>query len=453
MHAAQDIATLTARLAGGRTSSRDLTEACLERALDPSGEGARVFISVSAERARAAADAADDHRRSEGQVAGPLVGIPISVKDVFDIAGERTLAGSKVLSDAPAATSDAVVVRRLRAAGAILIGRTNMSEFAFSGVGHNPHYGTPGNPWDRSLVPGGSSSGAAVSVSDGMAHGAVGSDTGGSVRVPAALCGLAGFKPTKARVSTRGMLPLSTTLDSVGPIARSVADCRLLDSIMAGETPDGRARIPPAGVRFGVPQTLVLDDLDENVSAAFERTLDILSRRGAIIEDIQLSLLADVPLANAGGGFPPADAFAWHEDLLSAAGFAYDPRARARFESGRSIRAADYIRLCWKRAELIEAAAATMGAYDALLTPTCPIRAPAISAIESDDACFGLANRLLVRNTTLVNFLDCCAATLPIQVPSEAPVGLMIIGRAFDDHRLLAIAEGIEHALRRLFAH
>jgi len=244
---------LAADLAAGRTSSRELVEAALTRIADPTGEGARTFVKVYADSARAAADAQDALRRA-GYVASPLAGLPVSIKDLFDVAGEVTLAGSKALDDRPPAAGDCPVVARLRAAGAVLVGRTNMTEFAFSGVGINPHYGTPGNPHDRSLVPGGSSSGAAVSVGDGQAVVAIGSDTGGSVRIPAALCGLTGFKPTQYRVSRDGVAPLSTTLDSIGPLANSIACCAIADAVMAGEPPEPPAAAPVAGMRLAVPR-------------------------------------------------------------------------------------------------------------------------------------------------------------------------------------------------------
>src|SRR5437016_5081574 len=215
---------LAADLAAGRTSSRELVEEALARIADPAGEGARTFIKVYAESARAVAEA-QDRLRQAGYIASPLAGLPVSIKDLFDVAGEVTLAASKALDDRPPATRDAPAVARLRAAGAVLIGRTNMTEFAFSGVGINPHYGTPGNPHDRRLIPGGSSSGAAVSVADGQAVVGIGTDTGGSVRIPAAFCGIAGFKPTQPRIPRDGVIPLSTTLDSIGPPANRVA-CR-----------------------------------------------------------------------------------------------------------------------------------------------------------------------------------------------------------------------------------
>src|ERR1700737_1751289 len=241
------ILDIKAGRANGRTSSRELIEAALAQITDPAGEGARTFVKVYADSARAVADAQDGLRKA-GYIASPLAGLPVSLKDLFDVSGERTLAGSKALGDSPPAVHDAPVVSRLRAAGAVLIGRTNMTEFAFSGVGYNPQSGPPGNPYDRRLIPGGSSSGAAVSVSDGGAVIAIGTDTGGSVRIPAAFCGLAGFKPTQNRIPRDGVTPLSTTLDSIGPLANSVACCAVADAVMAGKPRIGPPPIPAEGL-------------------------------------------------------------------------------------------------------------------------------------------------------------------------------------------------------------
>src|SRR4051812_40381678 len=297
---------LAADLSSGRTTSRELVEMALARIADPAGEGARTFVKIYADTARAAAGA-QDRLRQAGYVASPLAGLPISIKDLFDVAGEVTLAGSKALDDRPPAVADSPVVARLKAAGTVLVGRTNMTEFAFSGVGINPHYGTPGNPHDRSLVPGGSSSGAAVSVGDGQAIVAIGSDTGGSVRIPAALCGLAGFKPTQYRIPRDGVVPLSTTLDSIGPLANSIACCAIADAVMAGEpavdSPWPPAPMPADGLRLLVPRSHVFEGLAPEVAASFERACAALSRAGARITDRALPELDEIPKINAAGGY------------------------------------------------------------------------------------------------------------------------------------------------------
>src|SRR6266545_3162516 len=249
-------------------AARDRLEAALARIAEPEGEGARACLTVYAQSARDAADAADARARS-GFPLGPLDGAVVSIKDLFDVAGEPTRAGSTVLAAAPAVARDAPVVRRLRAAGAVIIAKTNMTEFAFSGIGLNPHYGTPGNPADRSRIPGGSSCGAAVAVADAMCETAIGTDTGGSTRIPAALCGIVGFKPSQWRLPTQGAFPLSFTLDSIGPMARNVADCALADAVMAAQEPRPLEPARLAGLRFGVAQGLPMKDLDRDVAREF----------------------------------------------------------------------------------------------------------------------------------------------------------------------------------------
>jgi aspartyl-tRNA(Asn)/glutamyl-tRNA(Gln) amidotransferase subunit A len=439
------IPELAAALAGGRVTSRALIEEALARIADPGGEGARIFIASYGPQALEAADAQDRLRRA-GYAVSPLAGLPVSIKDLFDVAGERTLAGSKALDDAPPATSDAAIVARLKAAGAVLVGRTNMTEFAFSGVGINPHFGTPGNPRDRTRIPGGSSSGAAVSVVDGMAAVAIGTDTGGSVRIPAALCGLVGFKPTQRRVPRDGALPLSTTLDSIGPLGRSVACCAMTDAILANEPPVVPPQMPVAGLRFGLPQRLVLDGLDGTVAAAFERVCAALSKAGARLVDLPFTEADEYVAMNQTGGFSAAEAFAWHHRLLERRGTDYDPRVRVRIERGRGMSAADYVTLLADRARLIAQVDAVTAGFDALLLPTVPVVAPPLAAF-ADDRDFARLNGLILRNPAIINFLDRCAVSLPIERTGELPVGLMAVGRHGEDRRLLGIALGLETAL------
>ena len=329
----------------------------------------------------------------------------------------------------------------------MLIGRTNMTEFAFSGVGINPHYGTPGNPYDRRLIPGGSSSGAAVSVADGQAVVGIGTDTGGSVRIPAAFCGIAGFKPTQYRIPRDGVMPLSTTLDSIGPLAISIACCAIVDAIMAGELPAVPAPIPIEALRLGVPQTYVLDGLAPEVANAFAAACASLSSAGARVVDIPLTELTSLAAINAGGGFAPIEAYGWHQPLLARRGNEYDQRVRQRIERASGMRAVEYIRLQGARADLISRVAAATAGFDALLMPTVAITAPPIAAFERDED-YRRLNALILRNTSVINFLDGCAATVPI--PSTgAPVGLMVVGHHGADHRLLAVARGIESAFAR----
>jgi aspartyl-tRNA(Asn)/glutamyl-tRNA(Gln) amidotransferase subunit A len=436
-----------ADLANGRTSSRDLIEAALAQIADPAGEGARTFVKVYGNSARAAADA-QDRLRKAGYVASPLAGVPVSLKDLFDVSGERTLAGSKALDDSSPAAGDAPVVSRLRAAGSVLIGRTNMTEFAFSGVGINPHYGTPGNPYDRRLIPGGSSSGAAVSVSDGGAVIGIGTDTGGSVRIPAALCGIVGLKPTQKRISRDGVTPLSTTLDSIGPLATSVACCVVADAVMAGELPVVPPAIAIEALRLAVPQTHVLDGMEPEVATAFANACTMLSRAGARIADLPLSELAELSAINAAGGFAPIEAYAWHKPLLERRGSEYDPRVRTRIERASGMTAVEYIRLRAARADLIARVSARTSGFDALLMPTVAITAPPMAAFARDEDYWRL-NALLLRNTSVVNFLDCCAITVPIHTAGP-PVGLMIVGEHGADRKLLSVGLGIEQVITKM---
>jgi aspartyl-tRNA(Asn)/glutamyl-tRNA(Gln) amidotransferase subunit A len=439
------LAELAAALREGRTSSRTLTDEALARIADPAGEGKRAFLKVYGEQAREAA-AAQDGLRKAGIAAGPLAGIPLSIKDLFDVAGETTTAGSVALRDAPPAQHDAPIVARLRQAGAVIVGKTNMTEFAYSAVGINPHFGTPGNPHDRACIPGGSSSGAAVSVADGFAAAAIGSDTGGSVRIPAALCGLTGFKPTQARITRDGAVPLSTTLDSIGPLARSVADCVLLDAVLAGEEPPCLEAVPVDRLCLAVPQTLVLDGLDDAVAAAFARACSALSRAGARLVDLKLSELGELPALNAQGGFSAVEAYRWHAPLLERRAAEYDPRVSTRIMRGREMSAVHYLDIAERRAALIAAVARATAGCHAMLMPTLPIVAPPIAAF-AEDANYMRLNLLLLRNTTIINQLDGCAITLPIERPGEAPVGLTLAGNRGSDRTILAIAAGVEAAL------
>ena len=450
------LAQQAAELAAGRCTSRQLTEAALARALDPAGDGARVFTRIDAARARALAQASDT-LRAAGLARSPLEGLPLSIKDLFDVAGEVTSAGSAVLRDAPPATRNAAVIDRLLAAGAVIVGRTNMTEFAFSGLGLNPHHGTPRNPWGRRAdgggrIPGGSSSGAAVSVTDGMALAAIGSDTGGSVRIPAALCGLAGFKPTARRVPTAGVLPLSTSLDSIGPLAASVACCALLDAVLAGEPALTPPAAPLAGARLALPTTLVLDGLDDAVAAAFERACAALSRAGARITRLALPEFAELAELNARGSLTGAEAWAWHRPLLAAHGERYDARVATRIRAGGAMGAADYVDLLAARRRWIEAVGARLAPFDALLMPTVPRVAPDIDATGASEEAYVEANGLMLRNPSLINFLDGCALSLPCQRAGEAPVGLSLAAPALADRRLLSLGLAVEAALAPLRA-
>jgi aspartyl-tRNA(Asn)/glutamyl-tRNA(Gln) amidotransferase subunit A len=439
----RSIANIATSLEAG-ASSRDLVEECLARIDDRSGEGTRTFLKVHAEAARAAADY-HDRLGAAGAAPSPYAGIPVSIKDLFDIAGDVTTAGSVALRDAAPAGHDAPSVARLRGAGFIPIGRTNMTEFAFSGLGINPHYDTPRNAYDRQAgrIPGGSSAGAAVSVTDGMAFGALGTDTGGSCRIPAALCGIVGFKPTAHRVPTQGAFPLSTSLDSVGPLAATVDCCARLDAVLAGEPWLG---LPPCqldGLRMAVPQTMVLDNLEPAVARAFDAALAAMRNAGARILDIPVRELSELQRINAKGGPSAAESYAIHRALIAKAGTSYDPRVLCRILRGREQDAADYIDLVNARAEFIGRLAAITAPYDALVMPTTPLIAPRLADLVSDEA-YRQANMLVLRNPSIANFLDRCSISIPCHRAGDAPVGLMLIGEHDTDRRLLSIAAAIE---------
>jgi aspartyl-tRNA(Asn)/glutamyl-tRNA(Gln) amidotransferase subunit A len=442
----QTLAQLAADLGSGG-SSRALVEQCLARISDRAGEGERVFLKVHDADALAAADFYD-RLRARGAAPSAFAGIPVSIKDLFDLMGDVTTAGSRALKDAEPAACDAPCVARLRAAGFIPIGRTNMTEFAFSGLGINPHYGTPLNPYDRRAgrIPGGSSSGAAVSVTDAMAFGALGTDTGGSCRIPAALCGIVGFKPTARRVPTAGAFPLSTSLDSVGPLAATAACCAALDAVLAGEPPGGLPPFPIAGLRMAVPQTMVLDGLEPAVARAFEAALDVLRKAGARIVDIPLHELAELSQINAKGGFAAAESYAIHRALIAKAEKTYDPQVLTRILRGQEQSAADYIDLVAARADFIRRVDAVTAPYDALLVPTTPLTAPRLAELAADDS-YRKVNFLMLRNPAIVNFLDRCSISVPCQRAGDAPVGLMLIGEHGADRRLLAIAAALEEVV------
>jgi aspartyl-tRNA(Asn)/glutamyl-tRNA(Gln) amidotransferase subunit A len=439
---------LAADLEGGRTSARKLVDQCLARIADPSGEGQRAFIHVDAEAAIEAAEAMDRLREVKA-APSPYAGIPVSIKDLFDIKGQVTRAGSRALEDSAPADTDATVVARLRRAGFVVIGRTNMTEFAYSGIGINPHFGTPRNAWQRDVghVPGGSSSGAAVSVTDGMAHGALGTDTGGSCRIPAAYNGIVGFKPTQRRIPLDGGVPLSFTLDSFGPLARSAACCAVLDAVLADEAIAPLRQRPIKGMRLAVPTTVALDELDDEVSRSFERALETLSRQGALIERIEVPEFLDVGVMNSKGGFAAAESFAWHRYLIVSHGDVYDPRVHVRILRGEAISAADYIELLQARKSLIARAKVRLAPYDALVMPTTSNTPPRISDL-ADDKAFAAANLRSLRNCSLINMIDGCAISLPCHREGEVPVGLMLAAPGGADRRILELAAAMEGIIR-----
>ena len=439
------ILQLRALLARGETTHEHLLASSL--ALAAQDPARHVFTTLYADAAMAAARHADA-ALAAGIALPPLAGLPVSIKDLYDVAGEPTRAGSTVCKDDEAPVADAVAVARLRAQGAAIVGKTNMTEFAFSGVGINPHYGTPRNPADARVarIPGGSSSGAAMSVALGIAVAGLGSDTGGSIRIPAALCGLVGFKNTQSRVPRTGALALSRTLDTVCSMTRSVADCITVDAAIA-DTPLAVRERPLQGMRLAVPETLMFDGIEPAVARAFERALQRLSAQGAIIATIPFHELAEIQTLNAPGGFSAVEAYAMHRERLSSRAAGFDPRVAQRIATGAVASAADYIAMHEARQAWIRKAEAVLGPYDALVCPTVPIVAPEIAPLLESDEAFFKANGLLLRNTFAINYLDGCAFSLPCHDAGELPTGLMLSSVAGDDSRLAAVALAVESAL------
>ncbi|HYW92672.1 MAG TPA: amidase [Gammaproteobacteria bacterium] len=443
------VAGIAAEVREGRRSAEAVLAECLTRIDDPAGEGAAVFREVSRTTARATATVVDQ-LHAAGVPLPPLAGVPISVKDLFDVSGERTLAGSLALREREPATRDAPAIARLRQAGALLVGRTNMTEFAYSGLGLNPHYGTPANPFDRSTrrIPGGSSSGAAVSVADRMAYAGLGSDTGGSCRIPAALCGITGFKPTQRRISREGVEPLSSSYDTVGAMAATVGCCALLDAVMAGEPSPGLDERREDHLRLLLPTNVVVEDLDEATGAAFDHALRTLSASGVAVEGLRFEPLVSMPDMVVNGGIQGAEAYAHHRPIIQAHRDEYDPRVLARIELAAAQNAADYVDLCALRRALGAEADRVTADFDAVVLPTTPVTAPPESSLADYEEYLRM-NRLMLRNTSVANILDRPAISLPCHEPGTAPVGLMLIGHAGRDRDLFAVANAVERVLAR----
>lgn len=446
----QTLAQLADDLREARVTSRELVERALAAIADPAGEGARAFIAVDADGARAAADFADRQRKA-GRAASPFAGIPFSAKDIFDLAGEVTRAGSRVLDDAPPAAADAMALLRLKAAGLIVIGRTNMTELAYSGVGLNPHYGNPRSPFDRATgrISGGSSSGAGVSVADGMVSLGIGTDTGGSCRIPASYCGVVGWKPSHGRVMLTGCYPLSASFDSIGPIANSVACCATADALMArdwdGKVPERKA----AGLRLAVLKDFVLDGLAPEVAEAFERAQKALAAAGAVLSGMAFPELHEIPQINSKGGIVAAEAWHTHRKLIAEKGAAYDPRVRTRIELGEDISAADYLDYFARRRQMISLFADRFQGFDAVILPTTLNSPPAIAELAADKDYLRF-NAMALRNTYVGNFLNGCAISIPMQGRGEAPCGLMAMAPHGSDRALFGVAAAVESVLGKV---
>lgn len=431
-------------LLGEGASSVALVRAALDQAARAGGQGATVFTRTYEDAALGAAMQSDLRRRA-GQRRSAIDGIPISIKDLFDVAGETTMAGSIAMASEPPAARDAVVVARLRSAGAVIVGRTNMTEFALSCLGLNPALGTPLSPWrrDESHIAGGSSSGAAASVADAMAVAGIGSDTGGSVRVPAAFCGLVGFKPTARRIDRTGAFVLSRSLDSIGPIGPSVACCALLDCILSGETLVATATGRPV---IGIPATILLADLDPAVASAFDAACRRLACHADLVE-LALPSLEALPNIAALGGFSTVEGWADHAHLFDRIGDRCDPRVMSRFRAARNTPVADYFEMLRLRADIVGRFDREASACDAIAYPTVAMTPPRLCDLTADAAYYA-ANSRAFRNAGVANLLDRCAISIPCMAPGAAPVGLTLMGRTGGDADLLALAQRLEPAIR-----
>lgn len=446
MHKPASIKFLNDAIKTCQLDCAEIVGAAVTRMNDPASEGARTFVARNY-NAEKEAKAFDILRKCHATTS-PLAGLPISIKDNIDIEGQPTTAGSVVLRSQPPAKRDAAIVTRLRSAGAVIMGRTNMSEFAFSGVGANPHHGTPLNPFDRNLqrIPGGSSSGASVSVADGMSVAAIGTDTGGSVRIPAALCGLTGFKPTQARVSRTGVFPLSNALDCVGVIAARVDDCRIVDEIISGQIHTSFVQHPKL-IRLCILPGPMMDTCDGIVGQSFDSSLKVLRDSGISITNSTTDIFNIMDEMGARGSYAAAEAWESLGYLMEAHGKQIDQNIVERIKRGRTITAADFIRNNRDRLKIISTIDTIFENFDCIVSPTVPIIAPRLCEIQ-EPANFHKINQILLRNPSAANLLDIPSITIPCNAPGKAPVGLMLMGKRHEDGMLLAIASTIEEILQ-----
>lgn len=441
---------LAHQLNSGETTSVNLITELLAEIRGSADQS--VFITVSDEQALAEARASDERRRL-GQTLGPWDGVPMVWKDLFDTAGDITTAGSRVYATAKPARHDATVVTACRQQGLISLGKTNLSEFAYSGLGLNPHYGTPVNPSSDSeaRAPGGSSSGSAVAVAAGLAPIAVGTDTAGSVRVPASFCGIAGYKSSQSRYSSEGIFPLSRSLDSVGLFAHDMNDIILLDGIMRGRGVEQHREPQLAELSFLIPDNVVFDQIQEDVLACFEEAVDLLQNAGARVRRAPLPILDEVAqLFREHGTLTVAEAATLHQALLASPDAEQmDQRVRERMGTASAFTAQDYIQLQWARERLQRQTAEVLG-DTLLLFPTTVITAPAIATLEADDELFKQTNLLTLRNTMFGNFLGTPGVSLPIGKDKQGlPIGALVSTSVDRDDRLLSVCKAVEGVISR----
>jgi aspartyl-tRNA(Asn)/glutamyl-tRNA(Gln) amidotransferase subunit A len=439
------LSELAKALSSRAVSARRLAEEALARIDAQKASGVAAFVHVNADRVKADADACDMRRRA-GRPLSEFDGIPFGVKDLFDVAGEVTTAGSVVLKTSAPAAHDSDAVARLRANGFVPLGRTNMTEFAYSGLGLNPHYGTPpavsGSVEPR--IPGGSSSGTAVAIADGVCSFGLGTDTGGSCRIPAAFNGVTGYKPTARRVSKRGVFPLSDSFDSIGPLGASAACCATLDSMIADALrKDIMAKAP---IRLAVLANYVLDGVSTSVAADYTRALAKLSGPRFELSEVRFRPLDRLPLMLVNGGIVAYEASRAHASRMSMRGHDYDPRVFNRIKLGFETSNEAYDALLRERAAMISEFEHFMRDYDAIICPTVAIETPRIADC-ADEADYRRINGMVLRNTYVFNFLDGCSGSIPMHSTGAQPTGLMVSGPAMADSVVLNVMSVIESVL------
>ena len=449
-HRGKNIAQLSVLIQSGHLDPCALAEETLD-AIGKEGDQA-IFVGLTAARAMAEAEAAS-RRIREGRSLGVLDGIPVAWKDLFDLEGMATTAGSTVLAGDAPASRDADVVTALKRAGMVCVGRTNMSEFAFSGLGINPHYGTPRNPasTDDHRLPGGSSSGAGVAVAAGLVPVAIGTDTGGSVRIPAAFNGVVGYKASRGRYSMRGVYPLAKSLDSLGPLTQTVQDAVWVDAAMRGRAAADLARKPLSGLSLVVPETVFFDGIEEGVADAFEQAVERLLRTGASVRRQAFPIFSQLfDLIREKGALVTAEAFALHKARLEGADAArMDPRVVARTRLGANISMPDYIGIMEARERMTAAFSEMIGKDELLVSQTLPHVAARVTPLLDDDDAFFAMNAKTLRNTQIGNFFDLCGVSIPCGTGEAGmPVGLLLSGLHGADEHVLGVAMAAEEIVR-----
>ncbi|MDH0616277.1 MULTISPECIES: amidase [unclassified Agrobacterium] len=449
-HRGKNVAQLSILIQSGQLDPRVLAEETLDAIRGE--EDQAIFVGLTEERAMAEAEAASKRIR-DGRSCGALDGIPVAWKDLFDLEGMVTTAGSTVLSDDAPASRDADVVTALKQAGMICVGRTNMSEFAFSGLGINPHFDTPRNPVSRDghRLPGGSSSGAGVVVAAGLVPVAIGTDTGGSVRIPAAFNGVVGYKASRGRYSMRGVYPLAKSLDSLGPLTRTVQDAVWVDAAMRGRAAADLARKPLAGLSLVVPETVFFDGIEEGVAAAFEQAVERLSHAGASVRRQAFPIFSQLfDLIREKGALVTAEAFALHKARLEGVDAArMDPRVVARTRLGANISMPDYIGIVEARERMTAAFMGMIGKDELLVSPTLPHVAAKVAPLIDDDEAFFAMNAKTLRNTQIGNFFDLCGVSISCGTGEAGmPVGLLLSGLHGTDDHVLGVAMAAEEIVR-----